>query len=218
MQNAEIGNSHRQITIGNQVLAKQDAVARTVHGFNTENGLVSFIFLDNEHVALIFVPMTRFLPEFGVVNVRGDDFFVPAVAVLFTHDREQLVINNSAMGMEERGACRDLIELEKTLVHSDLAVVAFSDFLLNTDVFFEFFVIGERNTIDTLQRVIIFLTEPVSTGGLGDHHGFDLTSGLHVGACAEIDQVAATVSHGLAAFGDLGLDKLNFERVLLEHF
>jgi len=56
-------------------------VTRTVHGLKTEMLLLN---VKSEHILLVVIPVTRGLPELGVVHVGGDNLLVATLSVLLS--------------------------------------------------------------------------------------------------------------------------------------
>lgn len=67
MQHSEITITKRQISIRHQVHIEQHAVAWAVHGFDTELALMVRVLTNNEHIFLVFVPMSRFSPQISII-------------------------------------------------------------------------------------------------------------------------------------------------------
>jgi hypothetical protein len=121
MQNAEIGNTHRQLTVTTFTVAKENKVTRAVHRLQGPLGLV--IRLNPEHIVLVMSPVTRGLPDANIVHVRGLDLLVAALAVLSTQKGLKLVENLGSVGEEERRPGRHIIKEEQLLFLSNSQVV-----------------------------------------------------------------------------------------------
>ena len=77
------------------------------------------------------------------------------------------------------------------------------DFVLS-----QLFFIGEGDTVDALQGVVLGVAEEVRRGALSDHERLDLAGVGDVGADAKVDHRTAAVDGGGGAVGDLGLNEL----------
>mmetsp|Transcript_30727 Transcript_30727/g.73805 ORF Transcript_30727/g.73805 Transcript_30727/m.73805 type:complete len:294 (+) Transcript_30727:1554-2435(+) len=82
---------------------------------------------------------------------------------------------------------------------------------------FELLVVGEGDAVDALQRVVRRLSLPVRGRVLHDGEGLDLGGVGHVGAAAQIDQVAAAVGRAHRPVRNLPLQNVHLEVVVLEH-
>lgn len=107
MENAKVRHPPWQFPVASFSMLKQQAVAWAVHGLQPE--LILFDF-ESEHIILVVCPMTRCLPELCVVHVWSDDLLVVAFPVLGSQERQQGIIDASAMWKEEAGSRGQLME------------------------------------------------------------------------------------------------------------
>ena len=73
--------------------------------------------------------MSRCLPQFQVVDVGRDNFLVPSYQVLSPDKVDELVVDLRSMRVEESCARRELMEVKKFLLLSNIPVISLSCFL-----------------------------------------------------------------------------------------
>lgn len=98
MQHAEIGETDGELTIGTLHHVEHEAVSGAVHGFQPVH---LFVLLDEVHVLFVFEEVSGHLPEFLVVDVRGDDLAVSSNTVFLSHEFLQAVVDDGALWEEE---------------------------------------------------------------------------------------------------------------------
>lgn len=67
------------------------------------------------------------------------------------------------MWQEEGGTGRGLVEEEELLVLTDLSVIAFRSLSKEVLVLLKLLLVGERNTSNSLDRLVLAVTEPVGS-------------------------------------------------------
>jgi hypothetical protein len=78
----------------------------------------------------------------------------------------------------------------------------------------ELLLVWETNTVHTLQRVIVGITQPVGSRVFGGRKSFDLPSVGNVWTTAQINQVSTFVDSGTSSISNLGCQNLLLERVV----
>jgi hypothetical protein len=190
-------------------------VTGAVHGLQAK--LLAFA-LKQEHVLLVVGPVTRGEPKIFVENVGRDNLREATLAVLGADKLNQTVVDASAVGQPEGRSWGQLVEHQETLMLTDDTVVTLGGLLLEVNPLLEELLVGEGDTVDALQGIVLGISSPVGGGVLGNMEGLDLASVGKVGTPAKINQGAATVSSADLAVGDLQSDQFNFVLVLFEHF
>ena len=151
VEDAKVRNSPWQLTVTSLPVTKQETVTRAVHGLQP----VCILFnIKCKHILLVVLPMSRSLPQLGVVHVRSDDLLVITLPVLLPEKVKESIVNACAMRQEETTSRAELVEKEKFLVLSNLSVVSLCGLLQEFLVFLELLLVWETDTIYTLQRVI----------------------------------------------------------------
>lgn len=139
-------------------MRKDLAVARAVHGLQA---ITLFLDVKGEHVLLVVTPMTRNLPEVGLVDIGSHDLDETTLLVLALDEVQQGVVDTHTVGQEEGRAGRNLIEEEELLVLANLSVVALGSLSKEVLVLLELLLVRERNTSNSLHGLVGAVTEPV---------------------------------------------------------
>ena len=119
------------------------------------------------------------------------------------------------MREEETASRTQLIEEEQLLLPPNLTMIALSSLRKEVLVLRQLLLVGEGDTVDTLQRLIVRVAEEVRGRVLGDHHRLDFASMRNVRADAEINHRSAAVYSRGGAVGNFGLNEILFELVVL---
>ena len=72
------------------------------------------------HAYLVVLPVSRRLPQLGVIHVRGEHLRVPARPILAFDEVRELVVDARAVGQPEGRARRQVMEEEQLLLHTHL--------------------------------------------------------------------------------------------------
>lgn len=131
-----------------------------VHGLQAITLLLD---IEGEHVLLIMSPVTRDLPQVGLVHV-GSHNLVETTGSVFALDQvHEGVVNAYTVWQEEGGTGGGFVEEEKLLVLADLSVIAFGSLSKEVLVLLKLLLVGERNTSNSLDRLVLAVTEPVGS-------------------------------------------------------
>lgn len=98
VENTEIGKSKGQVPVGADLVIKHYAVGRAVHRFHAETLTLN---LPHEDVFLVCLVVARSLPKIQVENIRGQNLIVASDTVLLSDQRNELVVDNGAVRIEE---------------------------------------------------------------------------------------------------------------------
>jgi hypothetical protein len=159
VEDTKISKSKREISERSDLVIKHQAVAWTVHWFHS----ITLTFnLPHKDIFFVSSIMTRSLPKFQVENIRGKHFLISTNTILFTNQLNKFVVNLGAVRVEEGTTRRQFMVIEKLLSTANSAVISLFGLLLKVNVFIESFLIGERYSVNTLQAVVLCITEPVS--------------------------------------------------------
>ena len=161
--------------------------------------------------------MTGRLPQLRVVHVRRNNLVKAAPAVLALDKLLQCVVDTRTVWQPETAARTQLVEHEQLLLTADAAVVALGGLGQKVLVFGHLLLIRERNTIQTLQRVILLVTQEVRGRVLEDRHGFDAACVRNVRANTQVNHRTAAVHGSRRAIWDLRVDNVDLVLVVLEH-
>ena len=133
--------------------------------------------INEENIFLIFEVVATNLPQLRVVNVRRNDLAVPPNAVFSPHQLHQLVVNDCSMGIEECTSRRKCGKVEKLLLGTDDPVIPFSQLLLLLQVIIQLRLLRIRNRINSLQIIVLLLTQPIRRRILSNLKSFDAVGG-----------------------------------------
>lgn len=131
VQHAEIGIPQRQVSVAHNTVLEKHAMCGAVHRLETVTSIVS---LKQKHVLFVVLVMTTSLPEFEIVHVGSDDFLIASDSVLRSDHFHQLVVNVSALRVEEGAAGRHLEVSEQLLSLANEAMIALLSLLTEVDV------------------------------------------------------------------------------------
>jgi hypothetical protein len=148
-------------------------MSRAVHGLHSESLLLN---LEQEKVILVVLVMSGSLPEFEVENVRRHNFLVASNAILRFNHINKLVVDDSSHGVLESTSRGELVHVEETLSTTDSSVVTLLGFLEEVNVLIKFLLGREGDSINTLERVILSVRQPVGGGVLKHFEGLNVFS------------------------------------------
>ncbi len=135
----------------------------TVHRFET---MALAILLNKVHIVFIFEVVATHLPQVLVIHVRSHDFLVSSDSVLLSHKRLKPVVDSGSLREEESAAWSELAEVKQSLFRANISVVPLSQLLLLLNILIQEFLFGEGNCVDSLEIIVLLLTQPVSRGVL----------------------------------------------------
>mmetsp|Transcript_17983 Transcript_17983/g.44413 ORF Transcript_17983/g.44413 Transcript_17983/m.44413 type:complete len:225 (-) Transcript_17983:801-1475(-) len=158
--------------------------------------------------------VTGFVPQVKVEHVGCGDFIISTIPVLFSDKFNQLLVDTISVWKPKGTSGRQFVEEHKLLLGHDASVITFLGLFHILLPNLQLLLIGERNTVDSLQRIIVGIAQPVSSRDLSGSKGLDLSSVGNVRTTAQIDQVSASVNGGTASIGNLGGQNLHLEWVV----
>ena len=136
-------------------------MTRTIHRFDTIATTVISI-LDHEQVFLVFRIVTRSLEQIQVEDIWAHYLSESSEAVLMFDHSHKLVIEMGSMFREEPTTRTEFRLVPQFLVSSNVSMVS------QLGLFHEFIILShllltrERNTIHSLEGVVLILTQPIS--------------------------------------------------------
>ena len=136
------------------------------------------------------------------------------LVLLGTHVLLHLLIEGPAIRMPEHHARRFFLHVEQAQLLADLAVIPLFGFFQAMQVGLEVFLVTPGGTVDALQLLIAGIATPIGAGHLGQLEGLQLAGAGHVGATAQIDEIALTIKRKIFLTGNI-LDDANL--VLFAH-
>ena len=203
---AELAIAQRQLAIAVQALAVDQHVAGTVHRLDR---VVALLRLGGEHQLLVVFPMTGFLPQAAVEDLRAAHFEIAVVPVDATHVLLDLLPDRPALRMPEHHAGCFLLKVEKIELRAQPPVIALLRLLDHAQVGFLLLLLGPGGPVDPLQHLVLGISAPVGAGDLHQLEYLELPGGGNVRAAAQIDEIPFPVQRDLFVRGyrgdDLGL-------------
>jgi hypothetical protein len=133
------------------------------------------------------------LPQLLVHEHRGGDLLVAPRVERLTRVLLQLAHEDHAPGQPERRPGRDVEEVEQVELAPELAVVALLRLLEAPEVLVELLLGEPRGPVDPLQHRVLLVPAPVGAGGGEELEGLELPGRGHVGAAAEVEEVALAI-------------------------
>lgn len=158
VKDTEIGETERELTVRTLTNTEHQAVSRTVHGLESKGILLNG---EREHVLLVVLPMSRSVPQLDVIHIGRHDLSVPALVILALDEVHKGVVDTSSVREEEARTGREIVEEEQFLLLSNLAMVTLGGFFQELLVLSHLLGVRERDTIDTLERVVLGITQEV---------------------------------------------------------
>ena len=151
----------------------------------------------------------------------------------YSNELLQRVVDSLTHGQEECASGAQIVEHEQFLLLSYSSVVSLLGFLNELLVFCELFAIRERDTVESLEGIVLGVCQKVGRGVLpnivsdlavtsnepvshfGDGHRLDSSGVRHVGTSTEIDQRSTTVNGRRGTVRHLVLDVMLLVFVVL---
>lgn len=158
VEDTELGHTDGQLPVTPLAVAKDETVAGAVHWLQSPLLLLD---LKGEHVLVVVLPVTGLLPQGRVVHVWRQNLLVATLPVLGADIAGQGVVDGHAVGEEEAGTGRHLVEEEELLLLSNLAVVALGGLLEHLLVLVHLLLVGEGDAVDALEGVVLGIAEEV---------------------------------------------------------
>ena len=160
----ELRQTNGEILVRTGLATVDLAVVRTVHRLEqillTLDGSVDRL----ERILTVLCVVTRCYVEILITDMRSDYLLVTVILLNLAEEALQTVAQLCTLGQPQRKtlayALREGEELE---ILTEFAVVTLLGLLQHCQVLIEHRLLGERNTVDTGQHLILLVTAPVST-------------------------------------------------------
>ncbi len=145
------------------------------------------------------------LVERELADVRGEDLRVALEAELLGDEVLQLLAQDGAVrGPEDEALADVLVDVEELEVLAQLAVVAELGLLHALDVLGELVLGGEGGAVDALELFVFLVAAVVGARDGEEFEGLHLLGVAHMGAGAEVHELAVFVERDGLALGDVG--------------
>jgi len=158
------------------------------------------------------------MPQVEVVNVGCDDLVIAAVPIECLDEINEFVVDACSMGKPEGRSRGQVVKHDKLLLLCDTPMVALFDLFLVLFPRFQHFLIWKANPVQSLQRVILGIAQPVGGRMACGRKGLDLARVRQVRSSAQIDEIAAPVDRGAGVVRHLGGDDGLLEGITGEEF
>mmetsp|Transcript_32752 Transcript_32752/g.55219 ORF Transcript_32752/g.55219 Transcript_32752/m.55219 type:complete len:390 (+) Transcript_32752:512-1681(+) len=214
VQHAEVRDAQRQLSVGADAVGEEQAVAGAVHGLHAP---LLVLHVEGEHVVLVVLRVARDLPQLQVVDVGRDDFRIAALPVLVADERHKFVVHPCPMRHPEAAARGQLVEEEQFLLGTHQSMVPSFRLLLELLPLLEHALVWEGDAIDTLQRVVARLAQPVRGRRLGGGKGLDFARMRQVRPHAQVDEGSAPIHRCEGARWHFIGDERHLEGITTEH-
>ena len=155
------------------LVCKNKTVCRTIHRFEPLRRIASGIF-QQKQVFLIVGVVPRCLKEVKVEKVWGHDFLVATLQVLRLEEGQELVVDFGTVWQEKGTTRAHITEEKELLICSDDSVISFLRLFLACLELFELSRGRERYAIDSLQRLSMWVAQPISLRVLQNLKCFDI--------------------------------------------
>src|SRR5256714_6029461 len=196
---AELAVAQRQLAVAAQAFVVDQHVAGTVHRLDRVAALLR---LGGEHQLLVIFPMTGFLPQTAVEDLRAAHFEIAVVPVDATHVLLDLLPDRPTLRMPEHHARGFLLKMEEIQLRAQAPVIALLRLLDHAQVRFLLLLLGPGSPVDPLQTLVLGISAPVGAGDLRQLEYLELARGRNVRAAAQIDEIAFPVQRNLLVRGN----------------
>mmetsp|Transcript_52532 Transcript_52532/g.78488 ORF Transcript_52532/g.78488 Transcript_52532/m.78488 type:complete len:385 (-) Transcript_52532:986-2140(-) len=213
VQDTEVSQSKRQVTVGPNRVTEHKTMARTVHWLH---GPFCPFDIEAKHGVLVVHRVTGLMPQIQVVNVRSDDFVISSLPVMVTNERDEFVVDAGTVGKPEGTTRRQVVKHDQFLLLGNATMIAFFCLFLVLLPHFQLLLVGETNTIHALQGFIVGVPKPLRGRMSGGCKGLDLPSVRHMWPSTQINQIPTFVHGRARAVGYLGGQNFNLEWVIGE--
>jgi len=162
--------------------------------------------------------MPTHLPKLRVVHIGRNNFTVASDFVLRPHEFNKPVIDHRTVWVKQGWAWGKVREVKELILRTNSSMITFKKFLLLLQVLIKLTLLWECNGIDSLQVIIVFVTQPIGRWVFSDFYSLNSVSWRKVRTCAQINQISTPVSWSKAICRHFVLYQLYFERVISKHF
>ena len=200
---SELAVAQGQVTVAFDALLENQDVTWAVHRLE---GVIALFRLGGEHVVTVLVPVTGFFPQALVDDLRAFDLLITVVSVDLAHVLLNGLPDGPAFGVPEHQTRGMLIDVKQVEFSAQFAMVALFRFFQACQVLLQIVLASPGRAINTLQHLVLAVTTPVSARDLHQFEVLELAGAGHVGATAQVFEVAFTVETHVLVCRDAGDD------------
>ncbi len=222
---AEFGQADGQIAVGMFLAGKNLDVMRTIHRLEQvavdlarielvgklaatapflRQQIKGFALHDGRILGILVVgKMAARAVEPELADVGCEDLAVTLAGQLAADKVLQFLPNDRAVGRPENEPLPDfLVDMEEAHVAAQLAVVALFRLFQHAEMGLHLGLVLESGAVDALELRVLFVTEVVGAGDMGELERADIARAHDVRPGAEIDEIAVGIERDFLALGN----------------
>ena len=197
---AQFAHAHGQFAVAPHLALEGQDAARAVHGLD---GVILAVDHGGVHIFAVMVPVAGLLPQRAVQDDGGFDLLVARLAVQIVPIVHQRVVDDHALGEEEREAGAFLHRVKQIQLAAQLAVVALFGLFQAGEVGVQLFAGFEGRAVDALEHLVLFAAAPVRAGHAHQLKGLHFAGARHVRAGAQVHKIALLIEGDRRVLGQI---------------
>ncbi len=214
MKHTKISKSNWQISVRSLDHIEHHTMSRTIHRLEP---MLFFSILNEEYVLFILKVVTTHFPEFWVIHVRRNDFAVASNFVFGSHEFDESVVDYSTVRVKQCWAGSKVCKVKQFILRTNCSMVSLKQFLLLLEILVKLTLFWESNSVNSLQIIVIFVSQPVSRRVFSNFDSLNPISWRKVRTCAQINQITTSIGRCQSIFRYFVFYQLKFERVVGKH-
>ena len=184
---ANLAGANGQLAVGMRLGGVHQNAARAVHGLDA---VLFVIDRGGVHIVFVVIPVAGSLPEMAVHDLGRGDFDITRLAMDLAPVIKQGVLENHAVGQEEREAGGFVAHHEKVHFATDLAMIALFRLFDHRQMSVELFFRRERGAVHARQHLIVGIGLPIRSGNARKLERLESFGIGDMGADAHVDIIA----------------------------
>ncbi len=205
VHDAQLAHADGKILIAVRLRLVHEQPARAVHGLD---GAVLAVDLGGVHIFPVVVPVPRRLPERTIQDDGCLHLDIPLTAVDLPPVVDEGILQDHAVGQEERKALALRQERKQLHLLAELDVVALLCLLEQAEILVHLLLLGERRAIDAGEHLLFLIPPPVGARDGDKAECLDPARGGKVRPAAEVDECTLAVEGDLLPLRQI-LDELH---------
>ena len=202
-QRRGLAQAHRQVAVGALAVQVDLILERAGHRAQGEALLRLVIRVaEDEHAVEIVIPVAGDLVKVALGHERGLGEKIAALLLGILDPALEHLHDARALGQQHRKTLTDAVDGGEIFeLAAELVVVALDGLLALFEVGVQLFLLRESDAVDALEHLAVRVAAPVGgvAGGQLDAVALDAAGGIHVGAGAQVNELALLVE------GDVGI-------------
>ncbi len=216
-QGRRLTQAHGQVTVAAAAVQIDLILEGAGHGTQRKALLgVVIRITDDEHAVQIMVPVTGDLEKLALGHQRRLGQQVAGLLLSVLHPTLQQLHHAGSLGQQDGQALANGIYGGKILQFAaQFIVVALQRLFALLQIGFQLILAGEGHAVDALQRLAIAVAAPVGgvAGGQFNAAALDTAGGIHMGAGAQIHELALLIEGDVGIGGQI-IDQFHLIRLL----